>query len=100
MQPIAIGCFHHDIVCGRRRLGRTKERPPGIADITGKKDGMFASRIVDFEKDACRAEDVTGIEEGRAETGGDLDLFMIFCGAAKSSQTVGGIDEGIERHRP
>ena len=84
---------------GGRGCRRVEERPAGIAEIAGEEDALPFVALAELEEDRGRPENVTGVDEGRADARRDVERNAVADRPTEAIERREGIDHGVERRR-
>ena len=96
VQAIAVGCLHHHHI-GMGRAGRVPQQgAAGVTEIAGEQHGAAPAVLFQFQEDAGRAEDVSGIDEGGANARRNIDGLIVFGRAPEEVHAVEGVEHRIQ----
>ena len=73
--------------------------PTRITEISGEDQLELAAGFRKIEHDARRAENMAGIDEGRAQAGEQLERLVVAGGPLELIQTIPGVRHRIQRLR-
>ena len=76
VQSVAVGGFHHDVFGVWRRRGAAQQEATGVAQVARKQHTGRMALFLELQENAGRAQDVAGVDEGRAHAGGDLNASV------------------------
>lgn len=101
---VAVGAFEHDdigpatLALGADDRGDrvADDGSAGVADIAAEDDGLLGGVIAASEDDACRADDVSAVDEACGDAGGDIDL-AVEGNRAHGTDGFGDVGLGIKR---
>ena len=77
VQTVTIGGFHHHVIRLRRLRGAAQQWIDGLAEIAREQHAGLPRVFAELQKDAGGTEDMTGVDEGGAHAGREIERRVV-----------------------